>query len=72
MALFGIRIAILIIAGGFATLGLGTLSPDGESLTIHIGPLAAFLNDWALGAGLTAASAWLAMWRAAKKKGGMT
>ena len=72
MALFLIRLALIAVAGGMTTLGFATLSADGESLTIHIGPLAAWLNDWALGAGLTAAGAWVAMWRSAKAKGGMT
>ena len=72
MTLFAFRIALLLLAGGLTTLGLGTLSPDGQSLTIHIGPMAEFLNDWALQTGLTAGIAWATMWARAKKTGKMT
>ena len=72
MTLMTIRLALLILAGGMTTLGLATPSADGENLTIHIGPLAAFLSDWGMTAGGAFMAAWLAMWRSAKKTGGMT
>ena len=69
MTFFAFRIALLLFAGGLTTLGLGTLSPDGQSLTIHIGPAAEFLSNWALQAGLTTGAAWAGLWVRAKKTG---
>ena len=69
MIFFAFRIALLLAAGGLTALGIGSLSPDGESITIHIGPAATFLSDWSMQVGITSGVAWAGLWLRAKKTG---
>ena len=72
MLFFLIRIALIGAATSLTALGIADLSADGETLTIRVGPLAQWLADWSMEAGLGSAAAWAAMWAWAKRKGSMT